>query len=330
MGGHSTMKLWVVAFVLVLASVEGRRRPPKGPPRPPKGPPSPPPSGGPPTVAPPSGPPSGPPGGNPGGNPGGTIGSCPAGQADASQCGAAPEMLDLDLKQDVLSASAGGGATTGSCGDSARPFYQTFVEGDSRYVVASGVPAHAAECGQQHVNPNVRCERWQWVKLPLEWSDAGSQTMTMGTTGYVSSGAVVFDHRSSPFGDLASCHEWASLDPSHGHSAQGGAYHYHAVPTAWEDAADPSACQMIGYMRDGGELYGLCNKKSCYQLKEGLTEGQTESDYDFVASEDCHLDECNMGEMDGKRAYFMSDTYPFVPPCMKGDVQTVRALGFVP
>merc|ERR1712170_272733 len=61
MGGHSTMKLWVVAFVLVLASVEGRRRPPKGPPRPPKGPPSPPPSGGPPTVVPPSGPPSGPP-----------------------------------------------------------------------------------------------------------------------------------------------------------------------------------------------------------------------------------------------------------------------------
>ena len=85
-------------------------------------------------------------------------------------------------------------------------------------------------------------------------------------------------------------------------------------------------------MRDGGELYGLCNdKKSCYQLKEGLTEGQTESDYNFVPSDDCHLDECNMGEtMDGKRAYFMSDTYPFVPPCLKGAMQSVYALGFVP
>ena len=96
-------------------------------------------------------------------------------------------------------------------------------------MVASGVPAHAAECGQPTVNPNERCELWQWLELPLEWNDAGKQTQTMGTMGYVTSGAVVFDARSSPDGDLASCHEWASLDPSHGHSAPGGAYHYHAV-----------------------------------------------------------------------------------------------------
>ena len=135
----------------------------------------------------------------------------------------------MDLKNAVLSASTGAVTQGSNCGSAGRPFYQTFVEGDSRYIVSSGIPAHAAECGQLHVNPNVRCERWQWIKLPLEWSDAGTQTKTMGATGYVSSGAVVFDHRSSPFGDLASCHEWASLDPSHGHSAQGGEYHYHAV-----------------------------------------------------------------------------------------------------
>ena len=229
---HSNMKLWAVAFVLILASSTEARRRPRPPKGPPKGPPPPPPFGGPPVGGPPFGPPSEPPSGPPGGNPG-TEGSCPGGEADASQCGAAPQMVDLDLKEAVLSASNAGGVTFGSCGDSARPFYQTFVEGDSRYVVASGVPAHAAECGQQHVNPNVRCERWQWIKLPLEWSDAGTETKTMGATGHVSSGAVVFDHRSSPFGDLASCHEWASLDPSHGHSAPGGEYHYHAVNTQW-------------------------------------------------------------------------------------------------
>ena len=149
--------------------------------------------------------------------------------ADPSQCGAAPKMANLDLKSDVLSASKTDGRTTGTCGDSARPFYQTFVEGNNRYVVISGVRAHAAECGQALVNPNERCELWQWVELPLEWTDAGQETKTMGTMGYVTSGAVVFDARSSPDGDLASCHEWASLDPSHGHSAPGGVYHYHAV-----------------------------------------------------------------------------------------------------
>jgi len=248
----------------------------------------------------------------------------------ASQCGAAPEMADLDLKSDVLSASKTAGRTTGSCGDSARPFYQTFVEGNNRYVVISGVPAHAAECEEPNPNPNERCELWQWVELPLEWTDAGQETQTMGTMGYVSSGTVVFDARSSPDGDLASCFEWDTLDPSHGHSAPGGVYHYHAVPTAWEDAADPSACQMIGYMLDGGELYGFCNKKSCYQLKDGVTEAQSESDYDFVASADCQLDECNMGDINGKRAYFLSEDYPYVPNCLKGEMQTAYALGFVP
>ena len=51
----------------------------------------------------------------------------------------------------------------------------------------------------------------------------------MGTTGFVKSGGVVYDHRSSPFGDLAACHEWTSLDASHGHSDPSKQYHYHAV-----------------------------------------------------------------------------------------------------
>ena len=54
-------------------------------------------------------------------------------------------------------------------------------------------------------------------------------TKTMGTTGFVMSGAVLFDHRSSERGALAACNEWQSLDPSYGHSDPNGGYHYHAV-----------------------------------------------------------------------------------------------------
>ncbi len=74
-------------------------------------------------------------------------------------------------------------------------------------------------------------ERWQWVKLPMEWTSSGTQYTSMGAIGYVKSGGAVFDHRSSPFGDLASCHEWISLDPSHGHSDPSKQYHYHGVRT---------------------------------------------------------------------------------------------------
>ena len=63
----------------------------------------------------------------------------------------------------------------------------------------------------------------------MTWAASGTAYTTMGTTGYVKSGGAVFDHRSSPFGDLASCNEWISLDPSHGHSDPSKQYHYHAV-----------------------------------------------------------------------------------------------------
>ena len=75
-------------------------------------------------------------------------------------------------------------------------------------------------------------ELWQYIKVPVTWSDSGSDwDQTMGVTGYVMSGSTVFDHRSSPFGDLASYYEWDSLDPSFGHSDQNKQYHYHAVST---------------------------------------------------------------------------------------------------
>ena len=72
---------------------------------------------------------------------------------------------------------------------------------------------------------------WQYVKVPVTWTDSGSDSQTMGVTGYVMSGGTTYDHRSSPFGDIASYYEWDSLDPSFGHSDQNKQYHYHAVST---------------------------------------------------------------------------------------------------
>ena len=119
--------------------------------------------------------------------------------------------------------------TSSNCGDAATGYYEEYVTADARYVIVSGAPAHAAEYDQDHANPNVRCERWQYVKLPLTWSDSGSTTQQMGATGYVTSGTTTFDARSSPDGNLAAYYEWDSLDPYFGHSDQSKQYHYHAV-----------------------------------------------------------------------------------------------------
>ena len=122
------------------------------------------------------------------------------------------------------------GVETGSnCGSAAVGYYEEYVTGDSRYVIVSGAPSHDAEYDQVHANPNTRCERWQYVKLPLTWTDAGKTSQQMGATGYVTSGTTVFDARSSPQGDLAAYNEWDTLDPYYGHSDGNKQYHYHAV-----------------------------------------------------------------------------------------------------
>merc|ERR1712049_7398 len=218
--------------------------------------------------------------------------------------------------------------TSSNCGDDATGYYEEYVTGDARYVIVSGAPAHDAEYDQAHVNPNARCERWQYVKLPLTWSDSGKVTQQMGATGYVTSGTTTFDARSSPDGNLAAYYEWDSLDPYYGHSDGSKQYHYHAVPNGWSSANDPNACEQIGYMHDGGKLYGFCGDvDSCYvQNSDG--DATNESDYTYTNDANCQLDECNMYNLNGEMVYVMTPSWPYVPPCMKGTVS--KAYGFTP
>ena len=88
----------------------------------------------------------------------------------------------------------------------------------------------------------------------------------------------------------------------------------------YSNANNSEACEHIGFMRDGGKLYGLCNKTSCYELKEKIERATNEDDYNFNPSDSCHLDECNMAEKDGEMAYFISSNWPYVPPCLKGQL----------
>jgi len=223
-------------------------------------------------------------------------------------------------------------AANSNCGDDAEGYYEEYTTADTRYIVASGAPSHAAEYNQEHANPNSRCERWQYIAVPLEWSASGSDYQSLGVVGYVMSGGTIFDHRSSPTGDLASYYEWDSLDPSFGHSNNVNQYHYHAVPTEWSSSADPSACEHIGYMIDGAKLYGYCEVngaqvESCYvQVSSGTP--THEDDYEYTASSSCLLDNCNMMEINGEMAYVITPNYPYVPPCLKGVAADIY--GFTP
>merc|ERR1711937_670657 len=76
------------------------------------------------------------------------------------------------------------------------------------------------------------------------------------------------------------------------------------------------------------KLYGFCGDlDSCY-VQNSSSDPTTESDYTYTNDADCQLDECNMYNMDGEMVYVMTPSWPYVPNCMKGDVQT--AYGFTP
>merc|ERR1712141_466067 len=104
---------------------------------------------------------------------------------------------------------------------------------------------------------------------------SGSGSSSAATT-------TTFDARSSPTGELAAYYEWDSLDPYYGHSDADMQYHYHAVPNGWSSANDPDACEHIGYMHDGGKLYGFCGDlDSCY-VQNSSSDPTTESDYTYT------------------------------------------------
>jgi len=148
---------------------------------------------------------------------------------------------------------------------------------------------------------------------------------------------------SSPFGDLALTNEGPSLDSCFGHSAPGGAYHYHANINcsdagAATGASDADACVHLGYMNDGVPIYGFCKDSrgkqfsSCYSLNDGVSTktvstvggtfgdlGENESNYSYdqasFSSGECNLDEASgaIHPGTGKYSYFMVSSYPWVP-----------------
>merc|ERR1739842_258676 len=92
------------------------------------------------------------------------------------------------------------------------------------------------------------------------------------------------------------------------------------------------ACEHIGYMIDGGKVYGYCQVngaqvESCY-VQNSADTPTNESDYTYTASSSCLLDNCNMMEINGEMAYVITPNYPYVPPCLKGEAADIN--GFTP
>lgn len=217
--------------------------------------------------------------------------------------------------------------TGSNCGDDAVGYYNEFVYNAERVIISSGAPDHEAEHDAENANPNVRCERWQFITVPVSPSlSSGYDDWDLGAVGLLISGGAVYDHRSAPDGSLAAYYEWDSLDSCYGHSDADKQYHYHANPGyCISGSEDSDQCLFLGYMLDGVPIYGYCSDlTSCYELDDG-EDGDNIADYTYTASDTCQLDEVNGYTFsDGSYGYVMTPNFSYVPIGRKGTTVATR------
>merc|ERR1719369_2649185 len=274
-------------------------------------------------------------------------GSGGPGEGSGSGNTAAPGSEDMYVTQAKALIDAGACnrvTSNGVCGSAATGYYKEFEYNGMMVVVSSGAPDHPAEHDQFVTNPNTRCERWQFMQVPLNPGKGGGVATGMGTVGLAVTGGGFFNHLSRPDGSLALANEGRTLDSCLGHSAGGGTYHYHANINCTDAGAatgakNPDTCLKIGYYRDGVPVYGFCKDSndemmtSCYSLVSGSTTStlvtvsgtynvaSTSSSYEYNPSSDCNLDEGNgaVHPTTGQYSYFMTTGYPWIPTQYNGD-----------
>merc|ERR1719382_2003722 len=256
------------------------------------------------------------------------------------------------VKGYIDAGTCGSISSSSSCGDSATSYYKEITYNGKRVVISNQVPDHDHENDQLTTNPNEACERYQFIELPLNPAKGSSATRTgLGTIGLAVTGGAFFNDWSSPSGDIALYNEGSSLDSCFGHSASGGAYHYHAnincsSAGAATGANDPDTCKLIGYYQDGVPVYGFCKDSagmvmtSCYECTGTCTSsvttvggtysglGTVDTDYTYsdsaFAAGTCNLDSASgaVHPTTGEYSYFATVGYPWVPIYFYGDQGT--------
>jgi len=142
------------------------------------------------------------------------------------------------------------------------------------------------------------------------------------------------------------------LDHNLAHVQPTGAYHYHGVPKDLIEKFDTGEdILLIGYAKDGFPMYysksgqfkpsymliddirtgEVCNYRNPmqnmkYNFYNTRPDGTFVSDWQYVPGAG-QLDECNGITIDGQYGYFITNEYPFVSRCLKGEFKEERPQG---
>jgi YHYH protein len=142
--------------------------------------------------------------------------------------------------------------------------------------------------------------------------------------------------------DPLSPHNNFGTDQHNAHTQPNGRYHYHGNPMAlFDDNPGPNGSPVIGFAADGYPIYGsyfldpdsgqIRKAVSGHTLKAGQRptsaedpggsyDGMYIDDYEFTDAGD--LDACNGMTVNDQYGYYVTDSYPWVVGCFRGEVQT--------
>ncbi len=228
------------------------------------------------------------------------------------------------------------------------------LRGNTRIIASNGVPSHRVGRFPNGGNPHRIAAQNHRFEVSVSPRAGNPRSLQNGASFCVAVNGVPFDPNATEYWQGNPRSGWQynalggavglGLDANYAHVQPGGAYHYHGLPVdlmqqlGWSAA---EASPLIGFAADGFPIYALTAEgngrvvrmTSSYQLKSGNRPGggQPSGRYDGAFMQDYEyragsgsLDECNGAQVTtadypgGTYAYFITDTYPVLPRCLRG------------
>lgn len=224
-------------------------------------------------------------------------------------------------------------------------------DGVTRTIESNSLPDHETGEFPNDGNPNTISAQERTWEFPVEPVFTGDATPARVPA--VAVNGVKFEPGTAESVDCATGESYRveaqqdafdlGLDMNEAHVQPTGEYHYHGVSDLLVEAyATDDDLVHVGFAADGFLVYyskagnyqpaylpgdigrvGLdCTLSipgsETFDLTGSFADGTYESDWEFLQVIG-DLDECNGLNIDGQYAYIMTDAYPFLPRCLKGE-----------
>ena len=216
------------------------------------------------------------------------------------------------------------------------------VEGDQRCFSTNGLPDHQTGKFPNRGNPNKISEQKVYLCITTSPKKKSKITPIRGILGIAINGVQFRPNTAGSWDpnarqghsrkgdknwtlDIFGARGKLGLDFNNAHVGRGGLYHYHGIAIS---LMKTSGSSLIGYAGDGFEMHYIKDgQQSGWVLKVGSRlsgplgryDGTYNEDYIYVGGKG-KLDQCNGGNLMGKYTYFITNTYPYLPRCLHGEV----------